>query len=360
MERFDCGTAVISGEGALAALKERQSKRLLVVTDSVQIQNGQARQVARASGCEQVEYYDAVEPEATMKQAVEGAGVLKQFVPDLVAAVGGRNVLDCAKAMVCFSRHDCILAAVPTAFGSGAEATDQVLLSHNHCRHLLQDDRMRPTLAVLEAGFVPALTKAEVGEGGFALLSASLEAYSAQSRGMITEIHAREAFSIAWGALPAAFSGNGAARQRLQTASVLAGMAWNAAGLGLCHAMENSLGCLLHLPRGRLAGMLLPAVIGCNAYACGHVYAALARTAGLGGSADSIGVRNLKNGLMRLRRQLGLPETLAQAGVAPQRIRGSMEKIVETTLTDPCCQTNPIKVEAFMVRRCLEEVMGRG
>jgi len=63
---------------------------------------------------------------------------------------------------------------------------------------------------------------------------------------------------------------------------------------------------------------------------------------------------------MRLRRQLGLPETLAQAGVAPQRIRGSMEKIVETTLTDPCCQTNPIKVEAFMVRRCLEEVMGRG
>jgi len=359
MERFDCGTAVISGEGALAALKERQSKRLLVVTDSVQIQNGQARQVARASGCEQVEYYDAVEPEATMKQAVEGAGVLKQFVPDLVAAVGGRNVLDCAKAMVCFSRHDCILAAVPTAFGSGAEATDQVLLSHNHCRHLLQDDRMRPTLAVLEAGFVPALTKAEVGEGGFALLSASLEAYSAQSRGMITEIHAREAFSIAWGALPAAFSGNGAARQRLQTASVLAGMAWNAAGLGLCHAMENSLGCLLHLPRGRLAGMLLPAVIGCNAYAAGRRYAELARAAGMGGSNEGIGIRNLKTGLIRLRRELGMPGTLAQAGVPPRAVWDQVGRIVALTLEDPSCRNNPVAADDYLVRRILEEITGR-
>ena len=80
--------------------------------------------------------------------------------------------------------------------------------------------------------------------------------------------------------------------------------------------------------------------------------------AGLGGSADTVAVRNLKNALIRLRRELGLPSTLAQAGIPPQNLRSAMEKIVEAALADPCCQTNPVQVEAFMVRRCLEEVMG--
>jgi len=35
------------------------------------------------------------------------------------------------------------------------------------------------------------------------------------------------------------------------------------------------------------------------------------------------------------------------------------DKIVEATLADPCCGTNPMKVEDFVVRRILEEVTGR-
>jgi len=359
MERFNSATMVISGKGALATLKEQRCRRLLVVTDEMRMQNGQARQTAAAAGCETVAYYDAVAPEPTMKQAVEGAEEIKRFSPDLVAAVGGRNVLDCAKAMVCFSRQDCILAAVPTRLTGGAEVADQVLLNHNHCRHLLQDDRMRPDLAVLEPGFGRLLTRREIGEGGFALLSASAEAYSAGSRGMLTEIHAREAFSAVWGALPAALLGNEAARQRMQTASVLAGMAWNTVGMGLCHALENSLGCLLHLPRGCLAGILLPAVMGCNAYAVGQRYAELARAAGMGGSSEGIGVRNLKMGLIRLRRELGMPGTLTQAGVPPRKVWDQVGRIVAMTLEDPACRNNPVAADDFVVRRILEEITGR-
>ena len=84
-----------------------------------------------------------------------------------------------------------------------------------------------------------------------------------------------------------------------------------------------------------------------------------ARAAGLGGSADTVAVRNLKNCLVRLRTELKLPATLAQAGVDPRRVWYGMDKIVEATLSDPCCSTNPIAVEDFMVRQVLEEVMGR-
>ena len=79
----------------------------------------------------------------------------------------------------------------------------------------------------------------------------------------------------------------------------------------------------------------------------------------MGGSADTIAVRNLKSGLMRLRRELNLPETLAQAGIDPGQVWRNAEAIVHATLADPCCRTNPMEVEAFQVRRILEEVTGR-
>ena len=62
---------------------------------------------------------------------------------------------------------------------------------------------------------------------------------------------------------------------------------------------------------------------------------------------------------VRLRRELNLPETLAQAGVDPRSVWRSAEQIVKAALEDPCCKTNPMEVEDFLVRRILEEVTGR-
>ena len=113
------------------------------------------------------------------------------------------------------------------------------------------------------------------------------------------------------------------------------------------------------MPHGRLNAILLPAIIGTNAYGAGAKYAQLARCAGLGGSAETIGVRNLKNALVRLRKELGLPATLTQAGIDPREVWHRSGELVCATLEDPCCKTNPVKVEDFMVRRILEEVTGR-
>ncbi len=104
---------------------------------------------------------------------------------------------------------------------------------------------------------------------------------------------------------------------------------------------------------------MLPAVIGVNAYAAGGKYAALARAAGLNGSADTVAVRNLRSSLIRLRRELKLPATLAQAGVNPELVWHNTDDIVRAALADPCCATNPVTPEDFLVRQILEEVTGR-
>ena len=131
-------------------------------------------------------------------------------------------------------------------------------------------------------------------------------------------------------------------------------------GLGKGHALAHALGGAFHVPHGRLNAILLPAVIDCNAHASASRYAQIAGAAGIGGSAGSLAVRNLKNALVRLRRELQLPDTLAQAGVDPRAVRAQTAALAEAALADPCCATNPLKPEPFMVRRILEAVTGHG
>ena len=233
------------------------------------------------------------------------------------------------------------------------------MLTHGKVKHPLVDSRIRPDVAILDSDLLQQLPKSLVADAGFDVLCHALEGYVATDAGAVTDALAADAFCTAYAALPASFAGDTRVRQRIHTAAAMAGMAFTQAGLGLCHAMAHALGGVFHLPHGRLNAILLPAVITCNANVAGAKYAHLARQAGFGGSADTIAVRNLKNALIRLRRELQLPDTLARAGVDPRQVWQVSGKIVEATLADPCCKTNPLLVEDFMVRRILDEVTGR-
>lgn len=358
MERFACETMVVSGEGAMEALTEQPGRRLLTVTEGIPLCGGIAERIRGMIKPEAAAVFDRITPEPTMAQSVEGVKQIREFRPDLVVALGGSHVLECAKAMVCFSGKPCPLVVIPAEAGSGTETTDMVTLSHNGCWHTFRNRAMRPELAILDSSLLRSSPAGKIAEGGFEILSASLQAYLGKNAGMLTGLHAREAFSVCWGVLPAAFAGNDAARGRLQNASAMAGIAYSRTGLGLCRAMTDSLGSLFHLPQGILCGLLLPAVIGCNAHAAARRLAELARAAGMGGSSDGVGVRNLKAALIRLRRELGLPATLAQAGVDPRRVWSNAKRIVELTLGDPRCRNDPVTADDFLVRRILEEITG--
>lgn len=268
--------------------------------------------------------------------------------------------MDCAKAMAFFYKKPVTLVAIPTTSGSGSEVTDFAVLTHGDTKYPLVDPQVCPHMAILDEKLLKALPKSLVADAGFDVLSHALEGFVATKAGDISKALAKEAFSLAFAYLPASYGGNTCVREKIHLAATMAGISFSNGGLGLCHAISHSLGGLFHVPHGRLNAILLPAVVSCNAHAVADQYAKLARAAGISGSADTVAVRNLRNGLIRLRRELGLPETLAQAGIAPRALRQKMGSIVDATLKDPCCQTNPIPVEDFMVLRVLEEVMGHG
>ncbi len=360
MKEFHCDTKLVIGYCVLESIKNWKPQRLLVVTDPYFEKNGTAARLAKLSQARETEIFHRVSPDPSVALAAEGTARVKAFAPDMIVALGGGSAIDCAKAMAYFSGSQAKLVVIPTTSGSGSEVTDFAILTHEGVKHPLVDRRLRPWAAILDGDLLTQLPKSLIADAGFDVLAHALEALVAKNATPITDALAKDAFAIAFGLLPASFGGCTDVRLKIHTASAMAGMAFNQAGLGMCHAISHSLGGRFHVPHGRLNAVLLPAVVGCNAYTAGEKYGALARSVGFGGSADTVAVRNLKNGLCRLRRELQLPETLAQAGITPEALRQAMDSVVEAALEDVCCKSNPCKVEGFMIRKVLEEVAGRG
>ena len=360
MEQFECKTKIISGPGAVSALAELGAKRLFLVTDPYFAKNGTAERIAKITGAAETEVFDQVAPDPSVALAAEGTARVKAFRPDVIVALGGGSAMDLAKAVSWFSGEKMALVAIPTTSGSGSEVTDFAILTHNHVKHPLVDPRLRPNMAILDSDLLKELPPGLVADTGFDVLAHAVEAFVASNAGAVTDALAKDAFCACFATLSASFAGRQEVRLRLHQAATMAGMAFTQAGLGLCHALSHSLGGVFHVPHGRLNAILLPAVIVTNAHVAAGRYAVLARAAGLGGSADTVAVRNLRSALVRLRSDLKLPGTLQAAGIAPRELWENMERIVKATLEDPCCATNPLTVEDFMVRRILEEVTGRG
>ena len=359
MHEFSCSTRIFSGSGALGALKDLGAKRLLIVADPFFVKNGRAEAIARSAEAEVYEIFDGVQPDPSVTLAAEGAARVRQFRPDLIAALGGGSAMDCAKAMAFFGGCP-RLVAIPTTSGSGSEVTDFAVLTHNGSKFPLVDPRLQPEAAILDADLLTELPPSLIADCGFDVLAHALEAYVAKNASPITDALARDGFTTVFTTLSKSFTGDLQPRAGIHMASAMAGMAFNRAGLGLCHSLSHALGARFHLPHGRLNAILLPEVVERNAAAAGEKYAELARYAGLGGSARTMGVRNLKNGLIRLRQAVKLPGSLAQAGADPREVRRMTEQITKGVLADPCTRTNPLPVDGALVADILEAVTGHG
>ena len=353
LERFSCGSQIVTGEGALGVLKEMELGQVLVISDPFFYENGTAQTLVEGPA----EYFYDIVPDPSLELVARGTALVKACKPDTVIALGGGSAMDCAKAMVYFGESKAKLIAIPTTSGSGSEVTDFAILTHQGVKHPLVDKRLRPDMAIVDSHLVAKLPPALVADGGFDVLTHCAEAYVSTGGGPFSQALAADAFRTVLQGLRDSYGGNLTARGAIHTAATMAGLAFTQAGLGLCHSLSHALGGRFHIPHGRLNAILLPAVMSrtpAPAYAC------LARKAGVEEVSDTIGARNLRTALVGLRKAVGLPATLAQAGVSPAQVRNALPELVEAAMADPCSRTHPVPVTPDLVREILQEVMGNG
>ena len=360
LQKFTCKTKILAGADALEWLKKRKYQSLLMVTDPYFMENGWAERIAGQVSAEKRTFFHHIQPDPTVELAAEGTAVMRQAQPDLLIALGGGSAMDTAKAMRYFAGEGELFVAIPTTSGSGSEVTDFSILTHEGVKHPLIDSRMQPDVAILAKELVEKLPPALVADGGFDVLSHALESFVAVNATPVTRALAGSSVRTVIDRLPASYRGDLCAREEVHLASTMAGLAFSQSGLGMCHALSHALGGTFHLPHGRLNAILLPEVVAGNALAAGAAYAELARIAGIGAGSDTMAVRNLRNGLIRLRKELGLPATLKEAGIDLQTLRQHRQQILTAAMKDPCMDTNPIKGDTGLLEKVLEAVTGHG
>lgn len=357
MEQFQIRPEIRFGEGALSALDAIAERRVLVVTDRFLSASGLLDRVkSRLTG--EVEVFDQVTPDPSLELVARGVEVFRAFRPEAVVAFGGGSPLDCGKAVVRFAcrqgEERPPFYAVPTTAGTGSEVTSFAVLTHGGVKIPLVEDSLLPDVAVLDPAFLAGVPARVTADTGMDVLTHALEAWVAAGANAFTDALAARAFVLAWASLPGAAAGESGAKADMLTASCMAGLAFNGAGLGVCHALSHALGGRFHAAHGRLNGVLLPRVVAFNGEVreAGRKYAQLARLCGMAGT-----VRALIAGLDRMRARLELPETLSAAGISRDEVCAALPELVDAALADVCCPGNPRPAGREELERLLREAL---
>jgi len=374
MKRFKIKTEVCFSENAIDALTEISGKNAVIFTDAFMATSGAAERIAEKLGnCSSVHIFDKVKPDPPIELVTEGLAFLTNVNADIVVALGGGSSIDAAKAVMLMAKRihpekDLKFIAIPTTSGTGSEVTQFAVITdaQKGIKYPLVDELLLPDIAILDPSLVITAPPGITADTGFDVLTHALEAYVSTNASDASDALAEKACELAFEYLPRCYK-NGAdykARDKMHSASCLAGMAFNGVSLGVNHSIAHAIGGKLHIPHGRANAMLLPHVISFNADLDGHFgaddteaaikYAVIAKRVGLPASNTRTGVLSLIQEITYMMQMMKIPMTLKEAGVDLEEFELMRPAIVEAALADVCTATNPKRVSAKRINRILD------
>lgn len=376
MKRFKIKTEVCFSENAIDALTEIKGKNAVIFTDSFMTSSGTADRIAEKLGnCAAISIFDKVRPDPPIELVTEGLEFLKNANADIVVALGGGSSIDAAKSVVLMAkridpRSEIRLIAIPTTSGTGSEVTQFAVITdvQRGVKYPLVDEQLLPDMAILDPSLVMTAPQGITADTGFDVLTHALEAYVSTNASDASDALAEKACELAFEFLPRAYK-NGTdylARDKMHSASCLAGMAFNGVSLGINHSIAHALGAKLHIPHGRANAMLLPHVVAFNADLDGHFgaddteaavkYAKIAQRVGLPCANVRMGVLNLVQEITYMMKMMKIPLTLSEAGIDLEEFELIRPSVVEAALADVCTATNPKRVTAKRINRILDTI----
>ena len=304
----------ISGEGSLKKLaafaKSKGFKSGLLVTDSVLFGLGMAQPIIdgfKAEGLKLI-VFDKVVPNPTIQNIEEGLQLYKDNDCDVIIALGGGSPMDCAKgigARVARPKKSIPqmkgvlkvmkklppLVAIPTTSGTGSEATLAAVISNPEKKekYPINDPVLIPHYAVMDPSLTVGLPKHITSTTGMDALTHAVEAYIGSENTRNTKKYAIEATQLIFKYLKRAYDKGDdiEARNNMQRASLLAGMAFTRAYVGYVHAIAHSLGGFYGVPHGLANAVILPHVIEAYGEKAHKKLARLAEAVGITGNSDS-------------------------------------------------------------------------
>lgn len=365
MKSFEIKTKIYFGDQALDRLAEIPYQKVLIITDPFMAQSKMFSLVLDPlkKGNKEFEVFKEVVPDPPIEKISQGVKAMLAYKPDAIIAVGGGSAIDSSKSIREFALRvenygEVGLIAIPTTSGTGSEVTSFAVVSEpkEQLKYPLVSPSLTPDEAILDAELVKSVPPAVTADTGMDVFTHALEACVSVDRNDFATALAEKAIELCGVFLLRAYlDGNDThARQKMHSASCLAGLAFNSASLGLNHGMAHQVGATFLIPHGRANAMLLPHIIEYNSDINKHSksrseylpavkrYATVAQILGLSSYNEIMTVRSLVNWVQFMLKEMDIPLSISQMGtISEEEYFGAIDRMADAALLDACTETNP-------------------
>lgn len=375
MNRFKIRTEVRFNSNALDTLKEFKGKSAVIITDKFMVSSGMINKITdKMADYKNISIFDEVTPDPSTSLIAKGLKFITENRGEIIIALGGGSAIDAAKAIVFMGEKsglgDLKLIAIPTTSGTGSEVTKFAVVTDDtdHLKYPLVDEGMLPDLAILDPELVLSAPPSVTADTGMDVITHAFEALVSVNANDASDALAEKALLLAFQYLPYAYK-NGkdvVAREKMHSASCLAGMAFNEVGLGINHGIAHALGAKFHIPHGRANAMLLPHVIRFNSHlrACfgsepceaAKRYAEISRKLSLPHDNVRIAVESLIDEVKYMLRRMEIPATLWDAGISKSDFEREKQNIINAAIDDLCTASNPREINEEAVELILSKI----
>lgn len=365
-------------------------KKAFIVTDQFLYKNGYTKCVTDkldSLGIMHTTFYN-VAPDPTLACAKEGTAAMRLFEPDVIIAIGGGSAMDAAKIMWVMYEHPeadfldmamrfmdirkriytfpkmgekAYFVAISTSSGTGSEVTPFAVITDETTgqKYPLADYELLPKMAIIDADMHMNQPKGLTAASGIDALTHALEAYASIMATEYTDGLALQAMKNIFEYLPAAYelgAHDAVAREKMATASTMAGMAFANAFLGVCHSLAHKLGAYHHLPHGIANALLITDVMRFNAAEvpakmgtfsqyqyphCKERYVECADFLHIKGKNDDEKFENLIAAIEELKEKVGIKKTIKDYGVDEKEFLRTLDEMTEMAFDDQCTGANP-------------------
>lgn len=337
------------------------AKKVFLVTDPEVINYGWAKKVQMSlekAGINHVIFSD-VTPNPRDFEVMAGAEKYLHEQCDVIVVVGGGSPMDCAKGVgIVVNNSEQILAfegvdkvliptppliCIPTTAGSSADISQFAIITDTTRRVKIAiiSKAIVPDVALIDPETTTTMPENITAYSGMDALVHAIEACVSIASSMITDLQALEAIRIVRKNLKSAieYPLDMNFRNSMSLGSLLAGIAFSNASLGLVHSMAHSLGGYYDLSHGLCNGIMLDYVLDFNFESSSELYFRVAEALGLDlkGLSYDQKKNKIQEDLISFRKSIGITQSLSEMGVK----KTAIPLLARHALNDPCLVSNP-------------------
>lgn len=276
---FGCGKV-----NEVGRLTSPYGKKALIVTGRSSAKRSglydKVKKSLEAEGIESI-LFDEVSQNPLTTTAHAGSDIAKENKCDVVIAIGGGSIMDCAKAIAFLAENDgdvsdyifnrkksdkaLPLILIPTTCGTGSEGNGFAVLTNpeNGDKKSLRCNAIIAKVSIIDPECMVTMPKKVLASVGFDALCHSIEAYTSKISQPFTDALALYAIELIADSLVDLYRGDTdiSKWEKITIASTIGGMVINQAGVTLAHGMEHPASGLKDIVHGNGLAALTPTII---------------------------------------------------------------------------------------------------